>query len=42
MTLIDFVLPIIRPPKTWSYKCLKNPVSEDPLTSNVVKLLKHC
>ena len=28
--------------KTWLDKCLKSPVSEDPLTSNMVIGLKHC
>ena len=42
MTLIDFVFPKLRPPKTWSDKCLKSPVSEDPSTSNIVNVPKHC
>ena len=42
MTLIDFVFPKLRPPKTWSDKCLKRPVSEDPSTSNMVNFSKHC
>ena len=28
--------------KTWSVKCLKSPVSEDPFTSNMVNGPKHC
>ena len=28
--------------KTWLDKCLKSPVSEDPLTSNMVNGQKHC
>ena len=28
--------------KTWLDKCLKSPVSEDTLTSNMVNGLKHC
>ena len=28
--------------KTWLDKCLKSPVSEDPLISNLAKGLKHC
>ena len=28
--------------KTWLDKCLKSPVSEDPLTSNMVNCPKHC
>ena len=35
MTLTDFVFPNLPAPKTWSDKCLKSPVSEDPLTSNM-------
>ena len=42
MILIDFVFPKLRPAKTWTDKCLKSPVSEDPLTSNMVNLPKHC
>ena len=41
MTFIDSVLPILRPPKTWSDKCLKSLVSDYSLISNVVNLLKH-
>ena len=29
-------------PKRWFDKCLKNPVSEDPSTSNMVNGPKHC
>ena len=36
-TLTDFVFPIIRTLKTWLDKYLKNLVSEDRLTSNIVK-----
>ena len=28
--------------KTWLDKCLKSPVLEDPLTSNMVNGPKHC
>ena len=28
--------------KTWLDKCLKSPVLEDPLTSNMVNERKHC
>ena len=28
--------------KTWLDKCLKSPVSQDPLTSNIVNEPKHC
>ena len=28
--------------KTWLDKCLKSPVSEDPLTSKMVNGPKHC
>ena len=27
--------------KTWLVECLKSPVSEDPLTSNMVNVPKH-
>ena len=40
MTLIDFVFRKLSPPKTGSEKCLKSLVSDYPLTSNVVNLLK--
>ena len=42
MTLIPFVFPTLRTPKTWLDKCLKSTVSEDPSTSNMVKVPKHC
>ena len=42
MTLIDFVFPKLRTPKTWWDKCLKSPVSEDPSRSNMINVLKHC
>ena len=42
MTLIAFVFPILRTPKRWLDKCLKSTVSEDPSTSNMVKVPKHC
>ena len=29
-------------PKMWLHKSLKNPVSEDPWTSNMVCSTKHC
>ena len=38
MTLIDFVFPKIPTLKTWLDKLLKNPVSEDPLTRNMILL----
>ena len=41
MTLIDFLFPKLRPAKTWTEKCLKNPVSEDPSTSNMVNVPKQ-
>ena len=28
--------------KTWSDKCLKSPISEEPSTSNIVNWPKHC
>ena len=30
------------PLKTWLDKCLKSPVSEDPTTTNMVNVPKHC
>ena len=42
MTLIDFVFPKLRTPKTWLDKCPKSPVSEDPSKSNIVKWPQHC
>ena len=42
MTLIDFVFPKLPAPKTWSDKCGKSPVSENPSASNMVNGLKHC
>ena len=29
-------------PKTWLDQCVKSPVSEDPLKSNMVNAPKHC
>ena len=42
MTLIDFLFPKLRPPKTYWDKCLKSLVSEDSLTINMVNVPKHC
>ena len=42
MTFIDFLFPILRPPKTWSDKSLKSRVSEDSSPRNMVNLLKDC
>ena len=42
LTLIDFVLPKLRTPKTWLDKCLKSPTLKDSSTSSVVNGLKHC
>ena len=42
MTHIDFVFPKLWTAKTWSDKCLKSPVSEDPSTSNKVNLPNQC
>ena len=41
MTLIDFVFPKLRTPKTWLDKCPKRPVSEDPSTSNMINGPKY-
>ena len=42
MTLRGFVTSKLRTPKTWSDKCLKCPVSEDPSISNMVNMSKQC
>ena len=42
MTLIAFVFWKLSTPKTWLAKCLKSPVSVDPLKSNMADLPKHC
>ena len=42
MTFIAFVFPKLRTLKTWLDKCLKNPVPDDPSTSNMVNVPKHC
>ena len=42
MTLIAFVFWKLLTPKTWLDKCLKSPVSEDPSTSNMADVPKHC
>ena len=42
LTLIADVFPKLGTPKTWLDQCLKSPISEDPLKSNMVNALKHC
>ena len=42
MTLIDFLFRKLRTPKTLSDKCLQSPVSEDPSTTDMVNVHKHC
>ena len=42
MTLINFVLLILRSPKTWLDKCLKSPASEAPSKSSMVNGPKNC
>ena len=42
MTLIDFLFPKLRPPKTYWDKCLKSLVWENPSTINMVNVQKHC
>ena len=42
MTLINFVFPKLRTPKTWLDKCLKSPISEDSSRRNMVNGSKHC
>ena len=39
--LIDFLFSKLRTVKTWSYKCLKSVVSEDPSRSNMVNVPRH-
>ena len=41
MTLTAFLFPKLQTLKTWLDKCLKSPVPEDSLTSNMVNVLKH-
>ena len=42
LTLIAFVFPNLRTPKTRLYKYIKGPVSEDLSTSNMAHVPKHC
>ena len=42
MTRIAFVFRKLRTPKTKLDKCLKSKVSEDPSTSNMADVPKHC
>ena len=42
MTLIAFVFRKLRTPKMWLDKCLKSSFSEDPSTSNMADMAKHC
>ena len=42
MTLLVFVFSKLSTPKTRLDKCLKKPVSEDPSTSNMADVPKHC
>ena len=42
MTLIGFVFPKLRSQKTWSDKCLKSPVLEDPSPSDILNVREHC
>ena len=41
-TLPAFLFPKLRSLKRWSDKSLKSPVSEDPSTSNMVNVPRHC
>ena len=41
-TLTAYVFSKLQALKTWLDKCLKSPVSEDPLTINMVNVPKHC
>ena len=42
MTLIAFVFRKLQTPKTWLDKCLKGSFPEDPSTSNMTDVAKHC
>ena len=42
MTLIGFAFAKIMTSKTWLNKRLKSSVLEDPSTSNLVNMSKHC
>ena len=42
MTLIVFVISKVRTPKTWSDKCLKSCVWENPSTSTMVNIPQQC
>ena len=42
MALTAFVVQILRTLKTWLGKCLKSPISEEPLRTSVVNVPKHC
>ena len=42
MTLTAFVFPKLRTLKTELHKYLKSPISEEPLTINIVNVRKHC
>ena len=42
MTTLDYLFPNLRDPKMWLDKSLQRPVSQDPWTSNMVNVSKHC
>ena len=42
VTLIAFVFPKFRTPRLWLDKSINSPVSEDPWTSNMGDVPKHC
>ena len=42
MTLTAFVFPKVHTLKRWLDNCLKSPLSEDPSTSNMVNVPRHC
>ena len=42
MASVTFVFPKLRTLKMWLDKWLKNPVPDDPSTSNMVNVPKHC
>ena len=41
MLVLNFAFPKLQPPKTWSEKCLKSLVSEEPSTGNMGNMPKH-
>ena len=42
MTTLDYLFPNLGAPKMWLDKSLQRPVSQNPWTSNMVNMSKHC